>query len=346
MDPPLNTSSLWRHLSVREIVGLLPPSTFSSKERKKCAKLDNAVLQLPADQRALLEQAAIAKLYNSTQSQATNSIDATLSLPNTHEEEFLETVSEDCRHEHISMFIDMTGNTATAMGTCAVCTGNFFLQELYKEKTPALPLANGMWIGDIPLELKVLTLPERILVAHFFPAVYIVKLYPKKRGARNWGMFPHIVSVQIKLHISPVAISCPRAPPFLLQLLESLSLVPRTFLKKLCLVFYESIERTNITISHDRLNALPVDSVPEEIISLIKFSDDTKLLAEEHDGYVPPEYGEEIYELYEIEDPDVIPLQSLGVVDVAANDIHESEILAHALANVSHSDRAEGWAIK
>ncbi|KAF8257143.1 hypothetical protein EI94DRAFT_1433988, partial [Lactarius quietus] len=42
----------------------------------------------------------------------------------------------------------------------------------------------------------------------------------------------------------------------------------------------------------------------------------------------------------------VVPLQSLGVVDVAANGIKENEVLAHALANVSLSERAEGWAIK
>ena len=39
-------------------------------------------------------------------------------------------------------------------------------------------------------------------------------------------------------------------------------------------------------------------------------------------------------------------MQSLGVVDVAATDVLENEILAHALANVSRSDRAEGWAVK
>ena len=45
-------------------------------------------------------------------------------------------------------------------------------------------------------------------------------------------------------------------------------------------------------------------------------------------------------------DPEIIPLQSLGVVDVAANDIEENQVLAHALTNVSQRDRAEGWAIK
>jgi hypothetical protein len=43
---------------------------------------------------------------------------------------------------------------------------------------------------------------------------------------------------------------------------------------------------------------------------------------------------------------EVVPLQSLGVVDVSANNIEDNEILAHALSNVSQCDRAEGWAIK
>ncbi|KAH9028292.1 hypothetical protein EDB85DRAFT_1816803, partial [Lactarius pseudohatsudake] len=44
-----------------------------------------------------------------------------------------------------------------------------------------------MWVGAVPGELKILTLPERILVARHFPAAYIVKLYPKQKGARCWS---------------------------------------------------------------------------------------------------------------------------------------------------------------
>jgi hypothetical protein len=58
---------------------------------------------------------------------------------------------------------------------------------LRKKKTPALSLANGMWIGDMPLELKILTLPERVLVARHFPAAYTMKLFPKKKGACFWA---------------------------------------------------------------------------------------------------------------------------------------------------------------
>ncbi len=42
----------------------------------------------------------------------------------------------------------------------------------------------------------------------------------------------------------------------------------------------------------------------------------------------------------------MIPLHSLGVVDVAATEITENEILAHALANITCAEKMEGWVIK
>ena len=41
-----------------------------------------------------------------------------------------------------------------------------------------------------------------------------------------------------------------------------------------------------------------------------------------------------------------IPLHVLGVVDIAANDVPENELLASALRNVTRSDRDSGWAVK
>ena len=34
--------------------------------------------------------------------------------------------------------------------------------------------------------LAYLTLPEQLLIAKYFPATYIIKLYPKKKGAHLW----------------------------------------------------------------------------------------------------------------------------------------------------------------
>lgn len=117
------------------------------------------------------------------------------------------------------------------------------------------------------------------------------------------------------------------------------------------------------------MNELPADGIPDEISSLAKHSHDSSLLAEETDGYVP-EFctdddeitgglggitdientfvdEDDIHEsAVDVEDAQNIPLHSLGVVDVAASDVSENEMLAHALLNVSRSEKAEGWAIK
>ena len=58
------------------------------------------------------------------------------------------------------------------------------VSHLLRDRLPPLSLANRIWIGDIPVELKLLTLPGHILVGRYFPAAYIVKLSPKKKEAR------------------------------------------------------------------------------------------------------------------------------------------------------------------
>ena len=57
------------------------------------------------------------------------------------------------------------------------------LRSLNLDKIPTFTLANRMWIGQIPHKLAYLTLPEQLLIAKYFPAAYIIKLYPKKKGA-------------------------------------------------------------------------------------------------------------------------------------------------------------------
>ena len=58
-------------------------------------------------------------------------------------------------------------------------------RALKMDKIPPLALANGLWVGRVPHELAYLTLPERLLITKYFPAAYIIKLYPKKRRARH-----------------------------------------------------------------------------------------------------------------------------------------------------------------
>ncbi|KAH9026124.1 hypothetical protein EDB85DRAFT_1844748, partial [Lactarius pseudohatsudake] len=65
---------------------------------------------------------------------------------------------------------------------CSSCASH-----LRRQKTPPLSLANRMWVGNVPGELQILSLPECVLVGHHFPAAYIVKLYQKKKGSQSWS---------------------------------------------------------------------------------------------------------------------------------------------------------------
>ena len=359
---------------MRQIIDALPPTTFSSLEKRSRAKLDKAVTLLPPEQLTLLEQIAVAKvcgLNYSSNAMAVNDDHTTNSNEN-----FLETVSEDCRRNCISNFIDATGNNAIASSDCAVCGGCFFNSEIYefkvsdlkeknklvpskphpaqnltdgmllhttlsslhldsdgclmanvcsscssnlkRNKMPAMSLANGLWIGEVPPELKILTLPERILIACFFLAAYIVKLYPKKKGARNWASdgFYHALRGNVSTYrLSTDQIAeltstdvMPPSPTILAATIGVTFVGPKNVPKKTMPGFLR-VNRmrvrmalewlkehnplySNITISSDKLNALPVNGVPDEIMSLVKYSDDTRLLAEETDGYVPSDYPE------------------------------------------------------
>ncbi|KAG1792365.1 uncharacterized protein HD556DRAFT_1444624 [Suillus plorans] len=52
-------------------------------------------------------------------------------------------------------------------------------RSLEADTMPKFALANNMWIGPIPHELVVLTLPKELLLSRHFPRCYIFKLYPK-----------------------------------------------------------------------------------------------------------------------------------------------------------------------
>ena len=76
----------------------------------------------------------------------------------------------------------------TTTGLANVCVE--CLRALKSDRVPSLALANGMWIGAIPHKLAYLTLPERLLIAKYFPAAYIIKLYPKKKRGQTLGQAP------------------------------------------------------------------------------------------------------------------------------------------------------------
>ncbi|KAG2335640.1 hypothetical protein BDR05DRAFT_884814, partial [Suillus weaverae] len=57
--------------------------------------------------------------------------------------------------------------------------------SLEGDTMPKFALTNNMWIGPIPHELAILTLPEELLMSQHFPCCYIFKLYSKDFCGRD-----------------------------------------------------------------------------------------------------------------------------------------------------------------
>ncbi|KAF8263824.1 hypothetical protein EI94DRAFT_1703716 [Lactarius quietus] len=109
----------------------------------------------------------------------------------------------------------------------------------------------------------------------------------------------------------------------------------------------------HIVISDSRLNDLPTNAVPEELIAVAKHSIDENLLSSETDNYVLEDVSDTETNSVDESDSDInmdaVDVDASfiqGVVDIAASDITEHEILASALANITREDKAEGWAVR
>ena len=186
------------------------------------------------------------------------------------------------------------------------------LRALKANKTPALSLANGMWIGEVPPQLATLTLPERVLVAKYFPAAYIVKLSPKKKGAAHWsssgmnsGVRGNVATYRLNVE-DIVDIVDPTIMPPPARILASVIGVVIIGLKNMpeCTMRgYFRVRRDCVRdalrwliehnplyaesqISEDRLLELPDNGIPSEILESAHYSDDVDQLERSRAGYV------------------------------------------------------------
>ena len=207
------------------------------------------------------------------------------------------------------MLLHPAGVTNAEMANvCIECS-----RALKSDKIPACALANGMWIGATPHDLAYLTLPERLLIAKYFPAAYIIKLYPKKKGARHWdqrqmysGLKGNVSTYQLDQgQISSMidGTIMPQQTKILAATLGITFVGPKNLPEKSFPSIFK-VRRTrvrkalewlktnnplfaNITISESRLAELPEDDIPYELRVTAKLSTDVDKVHAEHEGYVP-----------------------------------------------------------
>ena len=192
---------------------------------------------------------------------------------------------------------------------CAEC-----MKELCKnvDAPPDHSLANNLWVGKVPWQLAALTVPEQLLIAHAHPHAYVYKLYPRsldrrvddssyQRGIRGnvttfaldtTGMadmvmgrkFPRLRSVLPSL-ISIVFISRGKLPR---SCLRNLFKVRRQAIRDAL----EWLKLNNpkyyghIVIDEEVLQSLPEDDVPDDLLDIVRHSEDVGMVEEERAGYV------------------------------------------------------------
>lgn len=186
------------------------------------------------------------------------------------------------------------------------------LRDLKKGQIPPFSLANNMWIGDVPHELRVLSLAESVLVARYFPAAHIVKLFPKVKGSKYWNndslnsavkgnvstywLDPNSIADMLNGQTMPpspnilaatigVTIIGPQNLPE--KTLPGFLRVRRDRVRKALLWLKDNnpIYR-DIIISEDVLDMLPEDAIPRQILETTRYSSDTDALEQERSGYV------------------------------------------------------------
>ena len=186
------------------------------------------------------------------------------------------------------------------------------LRDLKLSKRPKFSLANGMWVGEIPFELSVLTMAEKILIARYYPTAYVVKLFPKQKGARQWNSAGLNSGVRgnvsmYRLNVSDIADivnpSILPPPASILAAIIAVTIIGPKGLPEKTMPGFLKVRRSriraalvwlkannpfyaNIEISEEMLLQFPENDIPLEILHTVKHSDDMEQLERERAGYI------------------------------------------------------------
>jgi len=175
---------------------------------------------------------------------------------------------------------------------------------------PKLALVNNLWIGKVPHELAILTLPEQLLISCYFPRCYVFKLYPKDGHANpdhlQRGLMGNVSLYDMNMDAVARMLEGQLLPQPVMSLASVIAVtyvgmkkLPKTWLKStfrvqwhivyeaLVWLKYHNEIYKDVTISEEQLSCLPEDDVPVEISAIIRHESDEDLVRKESAGYVP-----------------------------------------------------------
>ncbi|KAF8443786.1 hypothetical protein L210DRAFT_3313212, partial [Boletus edulis BED1] len=162
-------------------------------------------------------------------------------------------------------------------------------RALQMDSIPKFALSNNLWLGEVPHELAMLTLPEQLLIARHYPWCYVVKLYPRDGYMTNPNSLQRGITGNVTLYnMNTEAIVSMLEGQLMPQpTVELASVLAITYIGKKKLpsswlkstfrvrrrVVYEALVwlkanneiYQDIQISRERLETLPEDDIPVEI---------------------------------------------------------------------------------
>jgi hypothetical protein len=190
------------------------------------------------------------------------------------------------------------------------------VRALERRTLPKLSFANNLWIGDIPHELTGLTIPEQLLIARHYPRCYMFKLFPRDVNTHlsldqlHMGMAGNATLFELNTQEVIEMLEGQRMPSPVRTLASVVAItfvgsrkLPVDWLKKTFRVRRQVVfdalswlQRHNpiyadIIIDRSRLDDLPEDDVPEELLTIVRHEEDDVLAEKERESYVRESMG-------------------------------------------------------
>jgi hypothetical protein len=191
-------------------------------------------------------------------------------------------------------------------------------RALKRETIPRLSLANNLWIGDVPQELSMLTIPEQLVIARHYPRCYIFKLFPRDVDIHlpldqlYSGMAGNACVFELNTDEVVEMVTGQRMPSSCRVLASVIAItfvssrrLPTDWLKKTFrvrrIVVHDALiwlKKNNpiysdIRIDERRLAELPNDDVPDELLAIIRQEEDDDLAEREQESYLKGEVENE-----------------------------------------------------
>jgi hypothetical protein len=198
------------------------------------------------------------------------------------------------------------------------CESGYICEQCWRglvdhRKFPRFALANNLWIGEIPFELQVLTMAEKLLISLYYPSAYIIKLFPKETRTKHWnsssfnqGVRGNVSTYRLCMEDITDLTSgqvLPRHSDILASVVSVCVLGPKGFpdmaLRELLQVRRSRMKDAilwlkrnnplyfNIGINEDNLLSLPQDDVPDTILENVRYNDSDIAFQREQQSVVP-----------------------------------------------------------